>query len=772
MTIVAAEPTLPQTLPTQNEETAAAEELPETDAPSVIISKDPSPATPAISVNGVVVDENGQPMSGMHVVLRGDVRNTHQYSNGLRNNPDILARKKSDSNGRFAFVEIGIPPRMIDVITKLRGGTGGAQLVVWGDGRAVTFEPLQTFHDNRKQIPLSLEADVSGMIVDGNGGNPLNGAVLTLSGLTAGTSDLSAFLDDPGDENLSQSEIQFRAVMHNGRFSLHHMPRDMRLLIHCEGASGERGFFLIDTGANAFTTITYRNGGGTESRVHRTPVRANVKQQPWIRIRVLDHEGKPVKGGGVEAVDDQGHYGGQASVGDDGIAVLIVNNPGAHTVGYYADPLQPAVGVQINVDIAELQSDVVEMRLPDSRWLTGKVLDADFDAPVTGVYVCFFNPAASKANPPIPLSAIAVSDAEGIFRLPVVPGEWNLRVRHEIDGYLTSTRVGQTFNSAGTTVTVTENNVPDDVIIKVARGLEVRGKVTDSDGAGLPNVTVLAENEDRPYNKASAVTNKLGLFTLSGLSPMVATRVSTWTDQGAAKQTIEGMEDSSLDQTVRKNIVLKVEPGTTLTGRVVQNGKTIAGINVKLLRALPWHSGEKGTRFRQLHEAVTDAEGRYRLTGLHRGDRYRLEVEVTGTAQVRDWRYQSPYSNTMNADDGETIELPDARLVSHTQELRGIVVAPDGTPAPGFTVWASLATGGDLARPQRGSPPWAETDKDGKFLITNLPDEQILLKAYRANLAGGRIHYTSKQTVELNAHDIRIVFDPKPGSGIEDLDAP
>ena len=63
----------------------------------------------------------------------------------------------------------------------------------------------------------------------------------------------------------------------------------------------------------------------------------------------------------MEAVDDQGHYGGQASVGDDGIAVLIVNNPGSHTVGYYADPLQPAVGVQINVDIAELQSDVVEM---------------------------------------------------------------------------------------------------------------------------------------------------------------------------------------------------------------------------------------------------------------------------------------------------------------------------------------------------------------------------------------------------------------------------
>ena len=400
------------------------------------------------------------------------------------------------------------------------------------------------------------------------------------------------------------------------------------------------------------------------------------------------------------------------------------------------------------------------------------MLDADFDAPVTGVYVCFFNPAASKANPPIPLSAIAVSDAEGIFRLPVVPGEWNLRVRHEIDGYLTSTRVGQTFNSAGTTVTVTENNVPDDVIIKVARGLEVRGKVTGSDGAGLPNVTVLAENEDRPYNKASAVTNKLGLFTLSGLSPMVATRVSTWTDQGTAEQTIEGMEDAPLDKTVRKNIVLKVKPGTTLTGRVVQNGKPVPGIEVKLLSAPPQPPGQDWTRFRLIHKAITDAEGRYRVTGLHKGDQYQLEIEVTGTAQVCDWQYQSPYSQTMNADDGETIELPDARLVSNAQELRGIVVDPDGTPVPDITVSARLASGGSISRPQRGSPPWAETDKDGKFLITNLPDEQILLKAYRANPAGGRIHYTSKQTVELNAHDIRIVFDPKLGSGIEDLDAP
>ncbi len=128
----------------------------------------------------------------------------------------------------------------------------------------------------------------------------------------------------------------------------------------------------------------------------------------------------------------------------------------------------------------------------------------------------------------------------------------------------------------------------------------------------------------------------------------------------------------------------------------------------------------------------------------------------------------------MDAEDGATIEFPDAILLSSGQELSGVVVDPDGKPVLGITVSASLASGGRLSSPRPrerdSASPWTETDEKGHFHLTNLPDEPISLMACRRNPVGGRVHYPSSLLVELNATDIRIVLDPKLGSDIEDLD--
>jgi hypothetical protein len=117
------------------------------------------------------------------------------------------------------------------------------------------------------------------------------------------------------------------------------------------------------------------------------------------------------------------------------------------------------------------------------------------------------------------------------------------------------------------------------------------------------------------------------------------------------------------------------------------------------------------------------------------------------------------------------VVLPDAELVSTGQQLRGVVVDPAGNPVPDVQVSADLASGRNLARPLRGPPPWTSTDSRGRFRITNLPDEPIRLMAYRRNPGGGVIHYSAKALPPLGAQSIRIVLDPRLGSGIEDLDA-
>ncbi len=83
---------------------------------------------------------------------------------------------------------------------------------------------------------------------------------------------------------------------------------------------------------------------------------------------------------------------------------------------------------------------------------------------------------------------------------------------------------------------------------------------------------------------------------------------------------------------------------------------------------------------------------------MHPEERYQLEIQSKGALMVRNWEYQSPYVRVVSKADGETIELPDAKMVSNTQVLEGIVVDPTGKPVSGVTVNANLASGGMLSR--------------------------------------------------------------------------
>ena len=190
---------------------------------------------------------------------------------------------------------------------------------------------------------------------------------------------------------------------------------------------------------------------------------------------------------------------------------------------------------------------------------------------------------------------------------------------------------------------------------------------------------------------------------------------------------------------------------------------------------LPLSHQNRTGRFYFLSESVTDSDGRYRVTGLHKGDQYSVEVQPVGNAEIRDWKHSSPYVNEMKEKDGSTIKLPDAVLSTNCQSLSGIVVDLEGNPVAGYSVSARLADsarahGIGLSRPQNGPPPWTTSDKNGRFELTYLPDKPLKLMTYKANPKGGRIHYANMQEVKLNDKEIRIVVDTKLGTGIEDLD--
>ena len=734
------------------------------EAPQMILSQDPSPATPAINVKGKIEDETGKPLADINVVLRGQVRDTHQYCTGLGHVRDVLAKTKTDSQGRFRFSNVGIPPRMIEVLSKLRAGQPGAQLLAWGPGKALAWEPVAAFEAEDKEIQLVDETKFTGTIL-GPDEQPMDGGQLKVTGFTRGTTDINALLDDPGDLNIYSSELNFRSVSRNGQFSLPNMPANVRAMVQCTGPTGEKDFILIDTGDGAFKTAKYRIGGGGEWNVFRSPATVTLKQKPWVEIRIADHTGKPVSGGGLEAITKKRHHGGSISVGLDGSANLIVNDAGLHQVMYVADPLFPAVGVSKQVDI-QTSGSRVEFQLPKPIFIEGKVIDSETGIPIIGAYVGWGNREYDLNSPKLQnMGALGVSGKEGVFRLPILAGDQLLYVRHEIDGYM--------LDGSTNAVSVNEDGLTDDVVIKVGHGLRVHGIVTDDNGRPNAGAKVTAAQEEGKYREASTVTDEMGRYEIAGLSPTSKLRISTWSDAGAAHHVLGGDSDHHLEKNVKKQVDLKVRAGTTLTGRVVQSGKPVAGVTVKLKSAPPQPPEQDWTRYYFLSESVTDIDGRYRVSGLHKGERYELEVLAAGNAEVRDWVYSSPYVNEMKEEDGSSIELPDAVLSSNGQSLSGIVVDLEGRPVAGYTVSASLVesvNGMSLSRPKNGPPPWTKTDKKGHFHLSYLPEKPVKLMTYKANPKGGRIYYPTVQEVTLNDKEIRIVVDPKLGGGIEDLD--
>jgi beta-lactamase regulating signal transducer with metallopeptidase domain len=737
----------------------------------VTLTSEPAPSQPAITVSGTVRDAAGRPLAGATVVLRANLGGV-QYAMGLQHARDVLARTKTDDLGRYKFSGVGLPPRLVDAIDELRRGKPGAQMLAWADGAGLQWKPISSLEEAVIDFRLDDQSEVAGTASDADG-DLLEAGFLTVVGFTKATDTMDGFLKDPGDLNTSRSEVQFIAPIREGRFSLAHMPQDYRIAVGLESQSGHRAIFVIDTGAGDFKEINSRNGGRESIPVHRTPIHVTAEQKPFVRIRVIDEQGEPVSGGGVEAIDSERHYGGSAAVDSEGNAVLIVNSPGLHDVYFASDPLSPTVGVVQEINVQPDGGEVVELKLPTSRILRGRVIDSDTGAPVPGVYVSGGSDNTNESKPH-PIGSTAVSGVDGRFELPVTPGVCKLSIRHEVDGYLAPTYAAQ--RDAGPkpnfpTVTVAKEGPIDEVVVEIGRGLVVKGKVVDEQDLPVRGVQVVATSEGAPYRQTATVTDAEGAYRLSGLSPYVPTRIAAWSESGVAETIIALSEDHPWEKTLAKSVVLKLlSGGTSVVGRVTKAGRPVSGVSVQLLRAGPPAAGVEGVRFLLSGQAVTDAEGKYQLTGLSKGDSYYLDVEPHQGAEVRDWQYTMPYSHTVGVENGETIELPDAELKSNGQTLTGVVVDPDGNPVEGITVSARLASGRYLSRPQNGPPPWTETNGQGRFTLTHLPDESISLMAYKGNPAGGRIRHPSHASPLMNASDIRIVFDPTLLEEPEDLD--
>lgn len=161
--------------------------------------------------------------------------------------------------------------------------------------------------------------------------------------------------------NLSLSEVSFDVRTDaEGRFTLRHMPVHGHIAVVFERSGLARKFITIDVGKESKNAV---------AKVHSITMLA---AQCYFRIKIVDHAGKPVGTGAVEAIDSDRYGAGRAKVDKTGEVHIGIRKAGRLELYYETDPLNPRINRSMKADIADgKDTPVVEIRLPESHWLAG-----------------------------------------------------------------------------------------------------------------------------------------------------------------------------------------------------------------------------------------------------------------------------------------------------------------------------------------------------------------------------------------------------------------
>jgi carboxypeptidase family protein len=222
---------------------------------------------------------------------------------------------------------------------------------------------------------------------------------------------------------------------------------------------------------------------------------------PGLRLRFMGEGGMTtVVMGGVDAVagEPTGPQHNVGSTGEDGTFALIVDTPGKYwvmTESQDGRTTYPSREAQIpDVDAHSLE--IAFSGVP----VTGIVVDKETDQPVPQALV---SGAPNDKDVRRASSAQARTGADGRFQLDADPGEYTLSARAE----------GYGIGSLAATVGASGLS---DARIELEKGLEIKGRVLDATGHGVPGVRVQARAGESEYGGSPTLPD--ATFRISGLA--------------------------------------------------------------------------------------------------------------------------------------------------------------------------------------------------------------------------------------------------------------
>ncbi|NOV00234.1 carboxypeptidase-like regulatory domain-containing protein [Paenibacillus planticolens] len=320
---------------------------------------------------------------------------------------------------------------------------------------------------------------------------------------------------------------------------------------------------------------------------------------------VTDPQGVPVSQATVFVHDSNYSYYDSAYTDSKGNFWLATVPPGLVTVEVTASGYarESVTDVQVR---AQETTQGLRFQLQPEVVITGNIKD-ESGAPISGVYVSGYNEQTQSGFSSQP------SDVNGAFRLGnLVPGTYTLSVNAR--GYAREQR-DNIVVTAGT-----EERKVDFILRKAG---SVTGKITNTNGAPIEGVNVMAYDALSNRYQDSAQTDASGTYSLDAL-PTGSYRLEAY-KQGYTRAKRDWVEVNASSANPNADFVL--QQGASLSGMVTDElDHPIAGANV-------YASGDRGGS----EYVTTDSSGRFHIAGLSDGI-YTLDVTANGYISGRNTR--------------------------------------------------------------------------------------------------------------------------------------
>jgi hypothetical protein len=346
--------------------------------------------------------------------------------------------------------------------------------------------------------------------------------------------------------------------------------------------------------------------------------------------------------------------------------------PGDYTVAFHADGYAPAVLDPLPISAAMTR----DVRLHPAARLTGRVVVRADGSRAEGAEVRLVGKAGVRAVTADGAGEFAISD--------VAPGLYEL-----------SARKGDLAGRHARALSLTVAASPPDILIELGPSVEVAGRVRTAVGTAIPDATVELAG-------ATTLTDHEGAFRFQGVLPGDLTLTASARGLAPKRQPV------AVRQVDVRGIDVVLSAGAVVEGRVTgPEGNPVAGAQVLGLVRV----GD-GLEVENVAEAVTAANGAYRLEGLPAGKAMiRADHVERGSKRVDGF----PLTEERPARLDLRLEAP--------AYVSGLVRYPDGTPAAGVVVRGYPQPRGGML--QRGG----STDGAGHFRLGPFGPSTVRLMA-------------------------------------------